>query len=43
MWSSVYELYVRINNYVSTNNVARCIESLESSFRAMAPKPGRQE
>lgn len=34
-WSIVYELYVRLNNYVSTNNVAKCIESKDYSFRAM--------
>lgn len=33
-WSVVYELYVRLNNSVSTNNVAKCIESKEYSFRA---------
>lgn len=38
MWSLVYELYVRLNNYVSRNNVAKCIESVDSSFRAMVPK-----
>ena len=43
MWSLVYELYVRLSNYVSTSNVAKCIESVESSFRAMAPKPEGQQ
>lgn len=33
-WSTVYELYVRLNNYVSTNNIAKCIESKDYSFRA---------
>jgi len=34
-WSIVYELYIRLNNYVSTNNVAKCIESKDYSFRGM--------
>ncbi len=33
-WSFVYELYVRLNNYVSTNNVAKCVECKDYSFRA---------
>ncbi len=33
-WSLVYELYVRLNNYVSTNNVAKCVECKDYSFRA---------
>jgi len=33
-WSTVYELYVRLNNFVSTNNIAKCIESKDYSFRA---------
>ena len=33
-WSIVYELYVRLNNFVSTNNVAKCIESKDYSFKA---------
>lgn len=33
-WSVVYELYIRLNNYVSTNNVAKCIECKDYSFRA---------
>lgn len=33
-WSKIYELYVRLNNYVSTNNVAKCIECKDYSFRA---------
>ena len=33
-WSMVYELYVRLNNFVSTNNVAKCIESKDYSFKA---------
>lgn len=35
-WSMVYELYVRLNDYVSTNNVAKCIECKDYSFRATA-------
>ena len=33
-WSTVYELYVRLNNLVSTDNIAKCIESKDYSFRA---------
>ena len=33
-WSMVYELYVRLNNYVSNHKVAKCIESKKWSFRA---------
>jgi len=33
-WSVVYELYIRLNNYVSTNNIAKCIECKDYSFRA---------
>jgi len=33
-WSLVYELYVRLNNYVSTNNVVKCVECKDYSFRA---------
>lgn len=33
-WSIVYELYVRLNNFVSTNNIAKCIESKDWSFKA---------
>jgi len=36
LWCIVYELYVRLNNYVSTNNIAKCIESKDYSFRARA-------
>jgi len=39
MWSLVYQLYVRLDNYVSTNDVAKCIESADYSFRA---KVGRK-
>lgn len=35
-WSIVYELYVRLNNYVSTYNVVKCIESKDYSFKAKA-------
>lgn len=35
-WSIAYELYVRLNNHVSTNKVAKCIESKDYSFRAKA-------
>ena len=33
-WYIAYELYFRLNNHVSTNNVAKCIESKDYSFRA---------
>ncbi len=33
-WSLVYEIYIRLNNYVSTNDVAKCIECKDYSFRA---------
>ncbi|MCD6474371.1 MAG: hypothetical protein J7K47_05660 [Thermoplasmata archaeon] len=33
-WQLIYELYVRLNNFVSTNNIAKCIESKEYSFKA---------
>jgi len=33
-WSVVYELYIRLNSHVSTNNVAKCIECKDYSFRA---------
>lgn len=34
LWSKIYELYTRLDNYVSTNDVAKCIESEEYSFMA---------
>lgn len=38
-WSTVYELYVRLNNFVSTGNRAKCIESTRYSFKApVSPK-----
>lgn len=33
-WSTVYELYLRLNNFVSSNDRAKCIESRDYSFRA---------
>ncbi len=33
-WSLIYELYQRLNIYVSSNNVAKCIESENYSFHA---------
>lgn len=33
MWSSAYELFVRLNNFVS-NQVAKCIESKQQSYYA---------
>ncbi len=35
-WASVYELYVRLNNFVSHDNVVKCIESGVHSFAATA-------
>jgi len=35
LWLRVYELYVRLNSYVSSNNVAKCIECKNYSFRAL--------
>jgi len=32
LWKITYELFVRLNNFVSTNNVAKCIESKDYSF-----------
>lgn len=37
-WSIVYELHVRLDNYVSRNNVAKCIESKDYSFGAKLDK-----
>jgi ClpP class serine protease len=34
LWATVYELYVRLNGYVSTNNVLKCLECKDASFRA---------
>lgn len=36
IWVLLYELYVRLNNYVSRDNVVKCIECEHYSFRAMA-------
>ncbi len=38
IWSMAYELYVRLNNHVSTNNVVKCIESKDYSFRSTVGK-----
>lgn len=35
LWSLFYELYVRLNNYVSHDNVGKCIECDHYSFRAL--------
>ncbi len=37
MWNLVYELYVRLNNYVSHDNIFKCIECEDYSFRASGP------
>ena len=34
MWSTAYELSVRLSNYVSSNHVAKCIECKDYSFKA---------
>ena len=36
MWDLVYELYVRLNNHVSRDNISKCIECEDYSFRASA-------
>lgn len=33
VWSLIYELYFRLNNFVSTHNVAKCVETKEYSFK----------
>lgn len=43
IWSLVYELYVRLNNCVSTNDVAKCIESADYSFRAKVGRKGERQ
>lgn len=35
-WALIYELYMRLNSYVSHDEVAKCIECEHYSFRAMA-------
>lgn len=40
LWELIYELYVRINNYVKTK-VSKCIESENHSFIATPPILGR--
>lgn len=34
-WTRVSELHARLNNYVSSNNVAKCIESRDYSYSAV--------
>ncbi len=34
LWKLIYELYIRTNNFVSTNKVAKCIENKNASFIA---------
>jgi len=36
MWLLLYELYVRLNNYVSINNNAKVIECRDKAFTARA-------
>ncbi len=33
-WETAYELYYRLNNYVSSNKVSKCIETKNHSFHA---------
>ncbi len=37
MWNLVYELYARLNSYVSHDNVTKCIECEDYSFRSTMP------
>lgn len=37
MWNLIYELYVRLNSHVSHDNVTKCIECEDFSFRASMP------
>jgi hypothetical protein len=37
-WPMIYELYVRLNHYVSTHRRTKCIESKDYSFFATIPK-----
>ncbi|MEW6658652.1 MAG: hypothetical protein AB1424_08315 [Thermodesulfobacteriota bacterium] len=37
LWNNVYELYVRLNHYVSTRSRGKCVESKDYSFYAPAP------
>jgi len=34
LWTLVYELYLRLNTYVSSDNIVKCIESSKYSFHA---------
>lgn len=34
LWKNVRELYVRLNHFVSSQNIAKCIETAEYSFHA---------
>jgi hypothetical protein len=38
LWDLIYELYLRLNIYVSNNNVGKCIESESHSFVSGVPK-----
>jgi hypothetical protein len=38
MWMLVYELYVRLNDFVSNDNIGKCIECKDYSFRATMAK-----
>jgi len=33
-WSTIYELYMRLDNFVSNNKVAKCVECEKFSFKA---------
>jgi ClpP class serine protease len=40
LWETIYELYVRINNFVKSQ-ASKCVESENHSFIAAPPIPGR--
>lgn len=40
LWDLVYELYLRTNDFVSTGNIAKCIENKDHSFIASVDKTG---
>jgi len=38
LWQTIYELYIRLNSFVSTNNIAKCIENKSFSFHGSIGK-----
>ena len=42
LWSLIYELYLRLNIYTTTNNIGKCLESEYQSFTAKITKGGKQ-